>query len=530
MEPHFRSLVEQAQTGNVDAQLAAANAFLEAKIYPEAISWFQAAIESSDSVPAMLALANLHFQGAPPDVKKNYEAALMWYLKAARLGDPCAQFNVGTFYENGFSVETDKTAALKWYQLAADSGLAAGQHGMAMLLMYSYPELETELTEEQATRTAFELFQSASNQAHFPSYYELGRCFDKGKGTEHNVERAYNYLRLAADYQDPMGVFALGCLHCFPPYLDGVAAMELFQQSSVFGNSKGTNNVGYILEHGIVGVERDIPKALEWYRKAYDDGLDYALHGIADCSYALGDYKHAFQSYSELVAKGDINGYIGLGNCYFNGRGVERSEKLAVQAYMQLPEAELGSYAQTNLARCYLYGLGGLEQNVAKAVDMLRQGREANHPDAVYWLGRAYEAGFVSMVEGGGNPVAESKALSGGRSISPRTHIQLTSSTAPSLTEVSSKLGQMTLEPPADRSFLMAVLLYQDAALRFDHELSKSRLRELGQYDPLLFGESDDDDDGDEDGNGNDGDDEGTESRFNTSETTSTLHSESGDQ
>lgn len=48
----------------------------------------------------------------------NYEAAAIWYGRAAQQGNTRAQFNLGTFYEQGLGVEKDKLQALNWYRKA----------------------------------------------------------------------------------------------------------------------------------------------------------------------------------------------------------------------------------------------------------------------------------------------------------------------------------------------------------------------------------------------------------------------------
>jgi len=48
----------------------------------------------------------------------NYEAAIIWYNKAALQGNKRAQFNLGTLYEQGLGVEKDSIAALGWYRKA----------------------------------------------------------------------------------------------------------------------------------------------------------------------------------------------------------------------------------------------------------------------------------------------------------------------------------------------------------------------------------------------------------------------------
>jgi len=48
----------------------------------------------------------------------NYDAALIWYRKAAAQGNTRAQFAIGTFYEQGLAVAKDPLEALNWYRQA----------------------------------------------------------------------------------------------------------------------------------------------------------------------------------------------------------------------------------------------------------------------------------------------------------------------------------------------------------------------------------------------------------------------------
>lgn len=49
-------------------------------------------------------------------------AALQWYLRSAKAGNPIAENNVGFFYENGRVVKQDYAEAARWYQQAVDKG------------------------------------------------------------------------------------------------------------------------------------------------------------------------------------------------------------------------------------------------------------------------------------------------------------------------------------------------------------------------------------------------------------------------
>jgi localization factor PodJL len=57
-------------------------------------------------------------------VPQDSARAASFYLQAAELGDPLAQFNVAQRYELGRGVSTNLTESWKWYELARAGGVA----------------------------------------------------------------------------------------------------------------------------------------------------------------------------------------------------------------------------------------------------------------------------------------------------------------------------------------------------------------------------------------------------------------------
>ena len=53
---------------------------------------------------------------------ENKSAAVKWYEKAAEQGIANAQYNLGYCYEKGYGVTKDKEQAMQWYKKAADQG------------------------------------------------------------------------------------------------------------------------------------------------------------------------------------------------------------------------------------------------------------------------------------------------------------------------------------------------------------------------------------------------------------------------
>jgi localization factor PodJL len=53
---------------------------------------------------------------------KNPQEAGRWFLKAAQLGLPDAQFDLAILYERGLGVPQNLTDAYRWYVIAAKAG------------------------------------------------------------------------------------------------------------------------------------------------------------------------------------------------------------------------------------------------------------------------------------------------------------------------------------------------------------------------------------------------------------------------
>ena len=82
------------------------------------------------SISDEITLAAHYFtgNGVPLDPKM----AAYWYEKAAGLGNPAAQNQIGYFYQAGIGVRQDSKRAVHWYQLSASSGFAIAKVNLAI--------------------------------------------------------------------------------------------------------------------------------------------------------------------------------------------------------------------------------------------------------------------------------------------------------------------------------------------------------------------------------------------------------------
>ena len=125
------------------------------------------------------------------------------------------------------------------------------------------------------------------------------------------------------------------------------------------GNANMQYKLGLCLYNGW-GIKKDQWEAVEWFRKA-------AQQGLAD---------------AQLL----------LGNCHYNGEGVEKNLTKAVEWFLKAADQGLAD-AQLLLGNCYYNG-EGVEKNLTKAVEWYRKAAERNEA-ATDFLAFLYHSGVI---------------------------------------------------------------------------------------------------------------------------------------
>lgn len=146
---------------------------------------------------------------------------------AARNGDPIALFEVGARYTDGRGVEANFAEAAKWYQLAADKGLAPAQYRLAnlyekgtglprdMSLAKRYYEMSAMAGNASAMHNlaviyasgadgnqdyakAAEWFEKAADHGVSDSQFNLAILYARGEGVPQNLVASYKWFGVAA--------------------------------------------------------------------------------------------------------------------------------------------------------------------------------------------------------------------------------------------------------------------------------------------------------------------------------------------
>jgi uncharacterized protein len=240
-----------------------------------ALKWFRQAAEQG-YVEAMFEAGDLLFESHR--VKKDYSEAARWYRLAGERGHAEAQFKLGKLREGGYGWGVDYREALEWYLKAAEQGHAKAQLAVGRLYASIRPGIK-----QDKPLAAFWLRKSAA-QGLPEAEFELGQLYDWG-GRRLNedyaeaalwyrraAEKGHDYaqLYLARLYEEGLGVAK-----------DEREADRWLRHSDWAGRYKKDlragldsfgGSLGHMYETGI-GIERDLSKAVECYRKAAIWGL-----------------------------------------------------------------------------------------------------------------------------------------------------------------------------------------------------------------------------------------------------------------
>lgn len=189
----------------------------------------------------------------------DYTTALSVWLPLAEAGDSHAQFNIGLLHDEGLGTPPSVDEARKWWNLAADQGLAVAHHNLALL------ELELASADPAAgdPGTAIRHLELAAETGHLPSRYTLGKLFELGLGVEANPEISAGHILTAAQGGFPAAQYNMG-----KRFRDGSGvaannelAAEWFRRAALGGHAGSQDHYARRLKDGI-GVTPDLVTAM----------------------------------------------------------------------------------------------------------------------------------------------------------------------------------------------------------------------------------------------------------------------------
>jgi len=170
-----------------------------------------------------------------------------------------------------------------------------------------------------------------------------------------------------------------------------IKALDAFYGIAKEGDAKAQFNVGLIYANG-KGVNRDSYQAMEWYKKAADQGNTAAQYNLAKLISQRKDShdprakKWVKYWYEKAAEGGQKEAMNNLALLYLKGDGVEKNE---LRAFELLRKAALlgDSAAQVNVALLYAWG-ETLPKDKIKAYKYLKQALRQGREEASFYLER----------------------------------------------------------------------------------------------------------------------------------------------
>lgn len=158
------------------------------------------------------------------------EAGPFALIEAAKAGDPKAWMEIGNRYTDGRAGKSDPAEASKWFELAAEQGLA-------------------------------------------PAQYRIGNLYEKGSGVARDVAKAKTWYQLAAEQGNASAMHNLAVLFATgaADAVDNEAAARWFLSAAELGVKDSQFNLGILAAKGI-GMPQDLESSYKWFALAAKSG------------------------------------------------------------------------------------------------------------------------------------------------------------------------------------------------------------------------------------------------------------------
>lgn len=326
--------------------------------YAEALKGLEALAETDDAL-ALHQLA-LCYLGRLGTNKRDFKKMGEYCRRAVDLKCIKSYVTLGDMYCFGYGVERDYDKAIRLYNDAIEFNCGAAYEGLGDYYF-------SKSVDERDHRKAFDLFRQAAEKNDASGVTGLAFCYANGAGIEKDLEEG----------------------------------IRLYRQASEWNNGDATYMLANCYFRG-VGVKEDRVKALELFRRAAELECLLAFNDVAACyenawgtgrseKYAKEWREREFQTYRTFAEADVSKAMVLLGECYYQGKGVEQDYGEAIRWFQKAAEAD-EEMAFCSLGICYYEGKG-VEKNGDEAIKYFRRALEGGWRQATYWLGECYYEG-----------------------------------------------------------------------------------------------------------------------------------------
>ncbi len=371
-EPHCHKCYEPENTISKELNTLCEKCFKE----------LSASVKSGD-LDATIELARHYASAGQP---KKAEAL---YKKAAASGKPQYQLTLGEFYLDYWLADElyDKELGVEWMEKAANQDYTEAQYALAK----TYIDGEYAENKEAFTKAATLLEKTITHYRpsgfSIPDWYiesphDLGFLYYKGWGVPQNYEKAKELVEKSIERGSDNARLTLA-------------------QMIVFGDASKLD-VKWYEEDSDEKIQTAFAKSC---RKASAADLDKAMRLLEDNTEyyndntamlaqiyaAKGNMAEAIKLWNIGVENDNDDACYNLGYCYYEGKGVAKNIKKAIELWQKGCDENYSSRCGYPLGLCYMKG-EGVKKDAAKAAECFDTSY-LSVPEAAFELAKCHETG-----------------------------------------------------------------------------------------------------------------------------------------
>ncbi|MFH1345512.1 MAG: peptidoglycan-binding protein [Pseudomonadota bacterium] len=229
--------------------------------------------------------------------------------KAAHRGDPVAMRQIGIIYSSGVLVALDHEQANAWFRKAADAGDVWAMNALAKQYRFGRGVVRSDVE-------AFRWFRKAADTGDVYGSFAVGLLYQQGKGVERNVGQAARWYRLAIEKGSAAAMQNYGTMLQRGDGVrkDEALALEYFRRGAKGGQLESFASIASAYYSGI-GVGKDLKQAAYWFRESANRGVHWGFAGLGkmiergegglrkDRAQAVANYRKAAEQGNDFALK-----------------------------------------------------------------------------------------------------------------------------------------------------------------------------------------------------------------------------------
>lgn len=300
------------------------------------------------------------------DVSRDEEKAFSWYKNAAKQGDSFAMHALGRCYANSIGTIQDDNCAAFWFDKAVEQIIQTNddirQDESADFDQSNDDEIDWEtafddnddddvLMDSKAGKTpeskwdtgvasndeeAVRLCMTAAENGNPDAQYELGRCYENGRGISQSLADAAAWFAKAADKKHALAQYRLA--QCYETgrgvTLDLMKATDLYWEMYDSDSKMRRTAVRKISEYYETGIY------FRWLCETAESGNALAPAAMYELGFlylrgfgAPRDFDKAILHFQKAAKADNTDALCRLGLCYEFGDGVKKDLEQAVSWY-----------------------------------------------------------------------------------------------------------------------------------------------------------------------------------------------------